>query len=485
MNVVGIDVGTTGLKAVAVEPEGRIVRERTVRYPTELAGLGAEQDARVWWRAATEALPEVVGGEPVSGVAVTSQAPTLVAVDAEGEPRGPALTWIDRRAGAEAEEIAAACQPTRNPPDPYFATAKLLWWMRHRPEELEGARAVLCANGFLIQKLCGQSTLDESHAGLFQGWDRRFDPKLVSLGVPVNLLPDARPSLEMAGEVTAEAADATSLPEGTPVAHGGIDAVGAALEAGIFEVDDGLVEMTGFSTVTITAAGRDTHVPGMIHTHHCIEDTDLVLSAMVSSGAVVEWARELTGFGDVVELDKAVSPNRPGRLLLIPSFAGERTPTWDVSARGAIVGLDLGVDAADLALAVYEGTALGLKDNLERLESVVGELGPVRSVGGGAKSHTWTQIKSDVLGVPIEVPRIGHGAAAGAALLAGMATGLWSSIEAARAAVGEEQIRFEPDPNLTSRYIERLEHYRVLQRALPPITQALQQKPRNGELGAA
>ena len=143
MNVVGIDVGTTGLKAVAVEPEGRIVRERTVRYPTELAGLGAEQDARVWWRAATEALPEVVGGEPVSGVAVTSQAPTLVAVDAEGEPRGPALTWIDRRAGAEAEEIAAACQPTRNPPDPYFATAKLLWWMRHRPEELERARAVL------------------------------------------------------------------------------------------------------------------------------------------------------------------------------------------------------------------------------------------------------------------------------------------------------------------------------------------------------
>ena len=344
---------------------------------------------------------------------------------------------------------------------------------------------MLCANGFLIQRLCGQSTLDESHAGLFQGWDRRFDPKLVSLGVPVDLLPDARPSLEMAGEVSAEAADATGLPEGTPVAHGGIDAVGAALEAGIFEVDDGLVEMTGFSTVTITAAGRDTHVPGMIHTHHCIEDTDLVLSAMVSSGAVVEWARELTGFGDVVELDKAVSPNRPGRLLLIPSFAGERTPTWDVSARGAIVGLDLGVDAADLALAVYEGTALGLKDNLERLESVVGELGPVRSVGGGAKSHTWTQIKADVLGVPIEVPRIGHGAAAGAALLAGMATGLWSSIEAARAAVGGEQVRFEPDPNLTTHYIERLEHYRVLQRALPPITQALQQKPQNGELGAA
>ncbi len=474
MIVVGIDVGTTGLKAVAVDPEGRIVRERTVRYLTELAGLGAEQDARAWWRAATEALPEVVAGEPVSGVAVTSQAPTLVAVDAEGEPRGQALTWIDRRATAEAEEIAAACQPTRNPSDPYFATPKLLWWMRHRPEELEGARAVLCANGFLIQQLCGQLTLDETHAGLFQGWDGGFDPKLVSLGVPVDLLPDARPSLEIAGEVSVEAAEATGLPEGIPVAHGGIDAVGAALEAGIFEADDGLVEMTGFSTVTITAADRGTHVPGMIHTRHCLEDADLVLSAMVSSGAVVEWARKLAGFDDVVELDKAASPDRPGRLLLIPSFAGERTPTWDVTARGAIVGLDLGVDAGDLALAVYEGTALGLKDNLERLESVVGELGPVRSVGGGAKSRIWTQIKADVLGVPVEVPRLGHGAAAGAAILAGMATGLWPDEEAARALVAEEGTRLEPDPQLHEEYAKRLQLYRELQGMLPPITRALQ-----------
>jgi xylulokinase len=481
MNVVGIDVGTTGLKAVAVDPEGRILRERAVRYPTKLAGLGAEQDARAWWRAAMEALPAVVSGEPVSGVAVTSQGPTLVAVDAEGEPRGLALTWIDRRAGAEAEEIAAACQPTRNPPDPYFATAKLLWWLRHRPEELEDMRAVLCANGFLIQKLCGQPTLDETHAGFFQAWEGSFDPALASLGVPVELIPKAHPSLEIAGEVSGAAAAATSLPEGTPVAYGGIDAVGAALEAGVFGADDGLVEMTGFSTVTIAAASRSTHVPGMIHTRHCLDGVDLVLSAMVSSGAVVDWARRLTGFDNVAEFDEAVSPDRPGRLLLIPSFAGERTPTWDAAARGAIVGLDLDVDAGDLVLAVYEGTALGLKDNLERLESVIGELGPVRSVGGGAKSKTWTQIKADVLGVPVEVPRMGHGAAAGAAVLAGMATGLWPDVEAVRAIVGEEVTRFEPDLKLTSQYSDLLKHYRALQGALPPITHALKPKGSTSE----
>lgn len=461
-----------------MNPNGQIVREKAVRYPTELAGLGAEQDARAWWRAAVEALPEVVGGEGVRGVSITAQAPTLVAVDAEGEPRGPALTWIDRRAVAETGEIAAACGPDRNVPDPYFATPKLLWWLRNRPEEIEGARAILCANGFLIRQLTGELTFDESSAGLFQGWNGDFDPGLDSLGVPLDLLPEVQPSMSIGGEVSRAAAEATGLPEGTSVACGGIDSVGAALEAGVFGSEDGVVEMTGFSTVTVAAAERGTQAPGLIHTRHCVEGVDLILSAMVSSGAVVEWARKLTGIDSVEELDAEVAIDRPGRLLLIPSFAGERTPTWDTEARGAIAGLDLNAGAGELVLAVYEGTALGLKDNLERFEAAVGKLGPLRSVGGGAKSRVWTQIKADVLGVPVDVPRIGHGAAAGAAILAGMATGLWPEIEAVRSVLGEERVRFEPDPGLTARYAGRLEQYRSLQGMLPPVTRSLQPEPR-------
>ena len=479
-NAVGIDVGTTGLKAVAVSAGGELLREKTVRYPTRLAGLGAEQDARAWWNAATEALPEVVGGEPVSGVAVTCQAPTLVCVDGEVEPLGAALTWIDRRAGEEARELAEAIRPTRNPPDPYFATAKLLWLVRNRPEELEGARAVLCANGFIVGRLTGEFTLDETTAGLFQGWDEDFDPALPDL-VPLELLPEARPSMEVAGSVSRAAARTTGLPEGTPVVHGGIDAVGAALEAGIFGAGDGLVEMTGFSTVVITAAERGTRVPGMIHTRHGVGEGDLILAAMVTAGAVTDWGMRLTGFESPAAFDRNVSekiPERPGTLLMVPALAGERTPTWDAHARGAIVGLDLDVDAADLALAIYEGTALGLGDNFERLQEVLGDLSPVRSVGGGSKSEGWTQIKADVLGVPITVPRLGHGAAAGAAMLAGLATGLWPDEGSARALVAEEGKTFEPDPGLTEKYAERLGLYRELQGALPRITRSLQAQER-------
>ena len=478
MNAIGIDVGTTGLKAVAVSPGGEILREKTVRYPTRLAGLGAEQEARAWWRAATEALPEVVGDEPVSGVAVTCQAPTLVCVDADGEPLGAALTWIDRRAGRETEEIAEACAPTRNPPDPYFATGKLLWLARNRPREVEAARAVLCANAFIVHRLTGEFVFDETTAGLFQGWDGGFDGALPGL-VPLDLLPEVRPAMEIAGEVSRAAAGATGLPEGTPVAHGGIDAVGAALEAGIFGPGDGLVEMTGFSTVVVTSAERGTHVPGMIHTRHGVGESDLVLAAMVTAGAVTDWGVSLTGFSSPAEFDenvsrKDVARERPGRLLMVPALAGERTPTWDATARGAIVGLDLDADAGDLALAIYEGTALGLADNFERMQEVLGDLRPVRSVGGGSKSETWIQVKADALGVPIEVPRLGHGAAAGAAMLAGLATGLWSDAQTVKALVAEEGAVFGPDPAMREGYAERLRLYRELQGMLPPITQALQ-----------
>lgn len=478
MNAIGIDVGTTGLKAVAVSSERGILREKTARYPTRLAGLGAEQDARAWWQAAIEALPDVVAGEPVCGVAITAQAPTLVAVDSSGEPLGMALTWIDRRARAEAEELDAACKPTRNPPDPYFATAKLLWLVRNRPGEIERAHAILCANSFVAQRLTGEFSFDETTAGLFQGWDGEFDPALSDL-VPLDLLPPVRPAIDIVGEVSRAAAEVTGLPEGTPVAHGGIDAVGAALEAGIFGADDGLVEMTGFSTVVITAADRGTHVPGMIHTRHGVGDSDLILAAMVTAGAVTDWGTKLTGFANPADFDKNVSDKtiaheRPGRLLMIPAFAGERTPTWDTTARGAMVGLDLDVDASDLAIAIYEGTALGLGDNLERMEEVLGDLKPVRSVGGGSKSKSWTQIKADVLGVPVQVPRLGHGAAAGAAMLAGIATGLWPDNEMARILGAKEGTIFEPDSEMTKKYVKRLELYRQLQGMLPPITQALQ-----------
>lgn len=448
-------MGTTGLKAVVVDDAGRLVRDAAVRYPTALSGLAAEQDANAWWDAARGALRRVVRpGEPVAGVAVTSQGPTLVPVDAAGDPLGPALTWADRRATAEAAELAAALPPGRNGTDPYFGTAKLLWWARRGA--LAGAHAVLCANAFVVRRLTGVTSLDESTASFFTGWDGRFTDPVRSAGVPVDLLGDAVACTSIVGTVGADAAADTGLAAGTPVAAGAIDAVGAALEAGLIAPGDGVAEMTGFSTVSLRPVGRGAHVPGMIHVRHCVPDTDLLLTAQVSTGALVDWVARLTGYDSAAVLDAEVPAVRPGRLALLPSLLGERTPVWDPGARGAVVGLDLDVTPGDLLLAAYEGAALALSADLAAVDAVLGGAGPLRALGGGARSRHWPQVKADVLGREVQVPVAGHGAAHGAALLAGVATGVWPDFAAVAPTGRRTAAAYRPDAGRHAAYAERL-----------------------------
>ena len=468
--LVGIDIGTTGLKAVALDSAGRLLREQAARYPTRLAGRAAEQDAPDWWRAACHALPTVVTDTPVLGVAITSQAPTLVAVDTTGQPCGPALTWADRRATREAREIAAIAEG-RNGPDPYHGTAKLLWWRRHR-HDLDTAHAVLAANGYMVRRLTGEYTLDDSTAALMQAWDDGFPPALADAGVPVGSLPDAVPCLTLVGKVTAEAAQHTGLPADTPVAAGGIDAVGAALEAGVLAPGDPTVEMTGFSTVTVQAAPRGTRIPGMIHSRHCLPDTDLLLSAQTSTGAVKDWLCRLTN-RTPADCDDQLPADRPGRLLLVPSFAGERTPTWATTARGAVAGLDLDVTPGDLMLAVYEGTALALRECLDILGRHTPSSLTLRCVGGGARSVAWLHVKADVLGRPVEVPASGHGAAVGAGLLAGLAVGHFTTAGDLRSLTAGTRARYLPDPGHHAAYTTRLELFRQLRDSLPDLDDAL------------
>lgn len=471
MILVGIDVGTTGLKAVALDGDGRLLRERAERYPTRMCGTGAEQDAESWWRAACAVLPQVVAGRPVAGVAVTCQAPTLVAVDRAGRATGPALTWVDRRAAGEANEIAqllAGAQ--RNPADPFFGTSKVLWAQR-RTRYLDEAEAVLGANGFVVRRLTGMSTLDESTAGMLQGWDGGFAPELAGAGVRVDLLPEAVACTAVIGEVTPEAAAATGIPAGTPVAAGGIDSVGAALEAGVLGPEDAPAEMTGFSTVAMRAVPRGTHVPGLIHTRHCFPDVDLVLAAQNSTGSAVDWLRRITG---VDPARSGVLPRtRPGRLLLVPSFAGDRTPTWSTRSRAAIVGLDLACEPGDLLLALFEATAMALRECLEKMFSDDASPRSLRCIGGGANSADWLQIKADVLGRPVEVPEGGHGAAVGAGLLAGLAVGHFTGTGPLRRRAEPARTRLLPEPDRHRAYTRRLPRFLALRDEIEPYATEL------------
>ncbi len=454
--LVGIDVGTSSVKIVTTDLQGRRLGEASARYPTLTEGAGAEQDASEWWNAVTTLAHQVIGADDtVAAVAVTSQAPTLVAVDKFGAPTSRALTWLDRRATVEAQRIAELAPQSRNGADPFFGTAKLPWLARHRPEALASAQYVLSANGFIVRQLTGVAVLDETTASLMQGFDEttgQFSERLVAEEPTMALLPPIVESTAIIGFVTPEAAELTGITAGAPVAAGGIDAIGSALEAGVVTVGDPLVDMTGFSGVTFLAVPRGTHVPGFIHSRHCVEGVDLLIAAQVTAGATIDWVNRFDTTTDL-RLDGPITAKpRPGRLTMVPSLAGERTPTWNVGSRGIIDGIDLATDGADLMLAAMEGNALAMAADVRTLRDHGFGIDHVISTGGGSMSAIWVQIKSDVLGLPITKPASGHGAAQGAAALAGIAIGAHESYAAVKQLASAVEARYEPNRELTAAY---------------------------------
>lgn len=465
--LMGIDVGTSGVKVVLSDLEGHLVRDGVARYPTDTgtSGEGAEQDATAWWEALTRITREVVGEERVAGIAVTSQAPTLVPVTAAGDPVGPALTWLDRRATAEAERIEEIAPGHRHGADPFFGTAKLSWLREVRPEVFARTERVLTANGFIVQRLTGIATLDDSSAALLQGFDDAtgaFDARLARHGVPTGLLAPIHPSTALVGEVTDAAAAATGIAAGTPVAAGGIDAIGSALEAGALEIGDPLVEMIGFSSVTMLTAPRGVHVPGFIHTRHCVPGVDLLITAQVTAGATIDWVNTLAGSGtDLRAADGLRERARPSRLTCVPALAGERTPSWNPSTRGLIDGLDLSTDGVELMLAAMEGNAMALATDVAVLSDHGFTIQEMLATGGGSASDVWMQITADVLGIPVTRPRTGHGAAHGAAFLAGLAIGSLS-LERIRERTSDPGAPLAPEPVATRAYAQRLPRFEHL-----------------------
>lgn len=465
--LLGIDVGTSGVKVVASTLDGRMLRDGVARYPTAVGtgDSGAEQDAEAWWSALAEICSRVVADSPVASVAVTSQAPTLVPIDDEGQAIGPALTWLDRRAVDQDARIAQIAPGHRHGSDPFFGTAKLAWLIEERPEIAARTEQVLSANGFIAFRLTWAATLDDSTASLMQGFDEttgRFDDRLLGTGLGVELLPEVVPTTEIIGHVTADASAATGIPEGTPVAAGAIDSVGSALEAGALEVGDPLVEMSGFSSVTMLAVPRATAVPGFIHSRHCIPDVDLLITAQVTAGATVDWLnRTVGGDSDLREIGPLRQRSRPSRLTFVPALAGERTPSWNQRTRGLIDGIDLASDGVDIMLAAMEGNALALATDIGVLRERGFDVRTMLSTGGGSASDVWMQIKADVLQLGVGRPRAGHGAAHGAAFLGGISVGILG-IDDIRGFGGEVESTFTPDPMMASPYAKKLQRFETL-----------------------
>ena len=496
--VVGVDIGTTGTKAVLVGQDSRVVaRSAAVEHPTAFpqAIPGAvEQDPDDWWAGTARCIREVldeaqVPPAAVAAIGVSSQAPSAVLVDAHGRPTHPALLWMDRRSDKQCRDRAEANRRIRdiaaNAADPYYAAPKVAWLLENVPELKRRTTHLLMANGYVNMKLTGGRSIDTGHAGLclLAGIDdARWSAELAELwGVPSEWLPPIGQPTEVLGGVSPEAAAFVGLRPGTTVVHGGVDGATASLAAGV-AVEGDVCEMTGQSTVLNAAVRHDALAQGLGALSvfaYPVPGLYLMFGAMSSTGGILRWFRDR--FGDL-EKAEAVATGRDafavldelagtapvgsGGMLLLPYFLGERAPVWDSDARGVLVGLSMATTRSHVVRAILEGTAYGLNHNLEEMRKRGLRPPVLRVVGGGAKGTTWNQIKADVTGLPVEVPQESMGAPVGSALLAAVGAGLVGDLATAVQSRYHARERTRADPARHSHYRRYYELYTQLYPAL-------------------
>jgi xylulokinase len=479
--LLGVDVGTTSAKGAAFDLDGRLLAQETIGYAHRAPAAGwAEADADAWWDAGRHLLGALAAraGGRVEAVGVTGQAPTLLAVDADGRPLAPAILWLDMRAEAEAAALAASMGPRAeaiggNRLHAYYLGPKAVWLRRHAPDVWERTATVLQSHSYPVMHLTGARVTDPSSAALctplYDARARAWSAEgAAAAGVEMAKLPTLRPARAVAGAITAAAARATGLALGTPVVVGGADFAASTLAAGVTEPGEACL-MLGTSGNLIVPLVRPDFDTRLINAHHVGCDRYLALGATLC-GAVQEWFRGVFAPGvpfDTLDAESAAVPAGAEGLRLLPYLQGERTPIWDAGARGAFVGLSLAHGRGHLYRAVLEGIALSLRHCLEVLRERGARPDEVVAVNGGARSALWRQILCDALGVPLAYLPDGVGAPAGAALLAGLGVGALADVAAAKAWRGR-LVRHVPDPGRAATYTamlaERLALYPALRR---------------------
>ncbi|HUY72292.1 MAG TPA: xylulokinase [Gaiellaceae bacterium] len=458
--LVGLDVGTSAVKAVAISPDGEVLGIAEESYPLSVPRPGwAEQDPEDWWRAAQTALARV----PEGPIGLSGQMHGLVALDAGDRVLRPAILWNDGRTGAECEEIESLLgldrlvSLTGNRALAGFTAPKLLWLRRHEPETYSRLRRVLLPKDYIHLRLTGEHATDVSDASgtlLFDVGGRRWsDEVCAALEIPREWLPPALESTVMGG-----AGDQAAAALGV-----GIDRPGPVSVA--------------LGTAGIAFAVTPSYSPdpqARLHTFcHAVPDTWHAMGVMLSGGGSFAWLCDLFD-EDAADLDREAERWPPGceGLLFAPYLAGERTPHSDPNARGAFTGLSLRHDRGALARATLEGVAYGLRDSLELLREagVRPEVG--RISGGGSRSDLWTRIVASVLDLPLERTECDAGSAYGAALLAGVRSGTFADAAEAVARCVRITERINPDAEWVAAYSEGYARFGALYPALRPLEEA-------------
>jgi xylulokinase len=483
--VLGIDVSTTATKAILVDPAGAVRGTAFAEYGVDMPHpLWSEQDPEAWWGAmqtATRSALEAasVTGAEVEAVGLTGQMHGAVLLDEAGEVLRPAILWNDQRTGAECDEIRVSVGAERliaitgNDAMTGLTAPKLLWVRHHEPDAWARLAHVTLPKDYVRYRLTGDYAMDKadgSGTGLFDLADRAWSPEvLAALDLDPAWLPPTFEGPEVTGTITSRAAQATGLAAGTPVVAGGGDQSANAVGVGV--VGQGTVALSlGTSGVIFAPTNAPVHEPrGRVHAFcHAVPGEWHLMSVMLSAAGSLRWFRDALApgeaFADLAASAAEVDAAADG-LFFLPYLSGERSPYPDPQARGAFVGLALRHDRRHMTRAVLEGVAFGLRDGLDLMtEAGIPRPSQIRASGGGLASPLWRQILADVLGAELATTSTTEGAAYGAALLAAVGAGWFSTVQGAAALVSAIPVT-EPGAE-ASVYAEAHGSYRALYPAL-------------------
>ena len=444
--VLGLDIGTTAVKAIALDEVGRAVATASVAHDGHTPHPGwAEGDPERWWANAVEAMRRLRAETPLDGVGmvgVSGMVPALICLDAAGRVLRPSIQQNDARTSAEIVALRASLSAgdflaaTGQPISQQLVLPRLLWLRRHEPDVYRRIDRLLGSYDLVTHRLTGEWSLERNWALESGFWDGRrhgwYEPAFAAVGTPEAWLPPVRAAHEVVGAVTPAAAASTGLRAGTPVIAGSADHVAAALAAGSGPGE--LVLKIGGGGDVLYGVDRFAPDPRLFIDYHDVPDRFLLNGCMAASGLLVKWFAEVfapdlgSGEDHYARLDAEAAPTPPGAdgLVVLPYFLGEKTPIFDADARGMISGLTLGHRRAHLFRAMLEAVAYGFRHHVDVLVEGGHAIRSIRIMDRGARSPLWRQIVADVLGRSIEyAPGADLGSAFGVAWVAGVALGAW------------------------------------------------------------
>jgi len=473
---VGIDVGTSAVKGLAIDLDGRVLASAEAPYPLYTPHPGwAEQDPSDWWQSTETVLGRLRAATgSAAGIGLSGQMHGLVALDAADRVLRPAILWNDQRTAADCEQIEETVGLQRlialtgNRALPGFTAPKLLWLRRQEADVYRRIDRVALPKDYIRLRLCGEHATDLSDASgtlLLDVAGRRWSEEVLgALELSPDWLPHALESPALSG-VTAD---------GVAVAAGGGDQAAGALGVGVDRPGPLSIALGTSGVVFAALDGFAADPQARVHVFcHAVPGGWHAMGVMLSAAGSLRWLRDAIApeaSYDELLAQAATWPAGTEGLLFAPYLVGERTPHADPDARGAFVGLGIRHDRGALVRAVLEGVAYGLRDSLDLIEQLGGAPALGRVSGGGARSDLWLQIVASALELPLERVAVDEGAAFGAAILGAVAAGAWPDVHAAVAATVRPRDRVEPVPEWVARYREQRERYRALYPALRELS---------------